>query len=499
MSSSEGGHKRIAKNTLFMYIRLLVTMPVAFITSRLILNELGVSDYGIYNAVAGIVMLFSTLRAAFASATQRFYNVSIGKKDNRVSEIFTTSFVIHLIIALILICVLEVFGHWFINNEMNYPIERRDVVLFLFQMIVLSSTFQVINIPFDAMVIANERMVFYSYVSVIESLLKLAVAYSLLHYHGDKLLMFSISIPCIGALVLISTIIYCRRNFSELKFVRPTEKGLAKELSKFAGWSLVGNLVYSFVNEGVNLLLNVFGGVVANAARGITYQIKNALQQVLVTTFVSVRPQAIQMYVKGELTKFFAIIYTYSKIIYFLGLIMVVPMYFYVEDVLMIWLGQIQPYVVGFIKVMLIHILVRSFHEPLDVIFKASGRIKQYQIISSVVNVLIIPVVWVLLKLSYPLYSVFFVLVFFEVVLWIALVQLATLDGLSVKDYIKYVLIRALVVTICSFICAFFSQLISAHFIVKVLLLVIVNLALIFVLGLSRSEGRSLLSLIKRR
>lgn len=499
MGIAEGGHKRIAKNTLFMYIRLLVTMPVAFITSRFVLNELGVSDYGIYNAVAGIVMLFSTLRAAFASATQRFYNVSLGQKDNKVPEIFTTSFLIHLLIAFILVCVLEIFGNWFINNEMNYPIERRDVVLFLFQMIVLSSIFQVINIPFDALVIANERMVFYSYISVAESFLKLIVAYSLVHFHGDKLLLFSITIPCIGALVLTCTILYCIKNFKDLKFVKPSEKTLAKELSKFAGWSLVGNVVYSFVNEGVNLLLNVFGGVVANAARGITYQIKNAILQVLSTTFVSVHPQAIQMYVRGEINSFFSIIYTYSKIIYFLGLIMVAPLFFYVDDVLMIWLGQVQPYAIGFIKISLIHILIRSFHGPLDVIFKASGRIRQYQILSSLVNVLILPISWGLLRLFYPLNSVFITLLFFEFVLWIALVILAKSDGLRIKEYIRYVLINVVLVTVLSFICAYFSQLIQIHFLVKVALLVLIILGIIFGFGVSKSEKKFVINFIKRR
>ena len=178
---------------------------------------------------------------------------------------------------------------------------------------------------------------------------------------------------------------------------------------------------------------------------------------------------------------------------------MVVPMFFYVEDVLMIWLGQIQPYVVGFIKIMLIHILVRSFHEPLDVIFKASARIRQYQILSSSINVLILPISWILLKLSYPVYSVFFALVFFEFVLWIALVILATGDGLCVKDYIKCVLINVILVTAFSFICGYFSQLISAYFLIKVVLLVILIAGLIFVFGLSGPERRFMVNFLKRR
>ena len=330
MSSSVGGHKRIAKNTLFMYIRLLVTMPVAFITSRIVLNELGVTDYGIYNAVAGIVMFFSTLRGAFASATQRFYNVFIGKGDKqKLSEVFTTSLLIHCIIAIVLICAIEFFGYWFINNEMNYPVERRNVTLFLFQMIVLATSFQIINIPFDAMVIAHERMSFYSYISVTESILKLAVAYFLVHFHGDKLFLYSLSIPCIGAFVLLATVFYCFKEFKSIRLVIPKEKQLAKELSKFAGWSLVSNMVYSFVNEGLNLLLNVFGGVLANTARGIAYQVKNAIHQVLSSTFVSVRPQAIQMYSRNEYDSFYTIIYTYSKIIYFLAVLIIIPIFYY--------------------------------------------------------------------------------------------------------------------------------------------------------------------------
>lgn len=497
---SVSGHKRIAKNTLFMYIRLLVTMPVAFITSRLILNELGVSDYGIYNAVAGIVMFFSTLRGAFASATQRFYNVYIGQGENdKLSEIFSTSFIIHCIITLLLVCIIEVFGHWFINHEMNYPIERRDVTLFLFQMIVLSTSFQIMIIPFDAMVIANERMSFYSYVSVAEAVIKLGVAYFLINFKGDKLFLYSISIPCIGLLVLFTTIVYCLKNFKDIKLIRPKEKILAKELSKFAGWSLISNMVYSFVNEGINLLLNVFGGVIANTARGIAYQVKNAIHQVLSNTFVSVRPQAIQMYARKEYDSFFGIIYTYSKIIYFLAIIIIIPLFFFVDNVLQLWLGQIPDYSDVFLKILLIHTLIRAFHEPLDVIFKASGRIQQYESITIILRVLIFPLCWLFLKLSFPIYSVFIILVLDELVLWISLILLAKTDGLDLLKYFTHVIFPVGIVTVLSFSLTYLIKSISCSFIPNVLLSIIAIIGFVWVLGMSKTEKEVIFNIIKSR
>lgn len=489
MSSSVGGHKRIAKNTLYMYIRLLVTMPVAFITSRLILNELGVSDYGIYNAVAGIVVLFSTLRGAFASATQRFYNVFIGQGEKtKLSETFTVSLLIHCAITVLLVCVIEVFGLWFINNEMNYPIERRGVTLFLFQMIVLSTSFQIMNIPFDALIIAYERMSFYSYVSVAESILKLGTAFLMIHFNGDKLLFYAISIPCVRILILVVSVIYCRNNFSNIKLVRLKDKLLAKELTKFAGWSMIGNVVYSFVNEGTNLLLNVFGGVLANTARGIALQVKNAIQQVLSNTFVSVRPQAIQLYARGEYSSFFNIIFTYSKIIYYLALLIVVPIYYYIDNILSLWLGQVPDYSVIFLKILLIHTLVRAFHEPLDVIYKASGRVKQYELLTITIRLLVFPLCWIFLKLSFPIYCVFVIQLFAEVILWLSLVVLAKYDGLSQCKYVTNVIIPISLVTLVSFGCSYLFQFTSITYLFKIVILIFITLGIIWMLGMSKYE-----------
>lgn len=492
-------NKKIVKNSFWLYIRLLLTMPVAFYTSRILLQQLGVTDFGIYNAVGGIVTMFASLRAAFASATQRFYNYEIGKGNiNELNKIFNVSLLIHIAIALCLVLIIELVGFWFIQNKLVVPIGRLSAVYWIFQCSILSTVFVVLMIPFDAMIIARERMGFYAYLSIIDVILKLLMVLSLIYIDVDKLKMYASFVAMVSFIVFLLSIVYCRRNFKELRVQLYWNKSLFIKMGSFASWNLIGNMAYTFVNEGANILLNLFGGVIANAARGITYQIKNTVTVLLGNAMTAMRPQATQEYAAGNTERFFSMIIFSSKFLFFMAAIIAIPLFFYVEKVLMIWLGQVPQYSVIFIKIVLFQIIVRSYHEPLDVIFKSSGRVKSYQLLSTILSVSIFPIAYFLLKNDYPVYVVFIVMLVLELVIWIALVLLASREGLSIKQYfIKVVLPSICILLLFLLVGYLFSFYVNDYIqntVLEILCLVSLYLLIVFLIGLSKNERIVLLS-----
>lgn len=495
-------NKKIAKNTLYLYLRLLVTMPLAFYTSRVLLQQLGVDDFGIYNAVSGIVVMFSSLRGAFASATQRFYNFAIGKGENKkLFSIFSTSITIHFFICIILITAIEVFGLWFIKNELVFPIERINAVYFVFQTVVISTVFIIMMIPFDAMVIAKERMSFYAHISILDVIFKLALVLSLFYIEIDKLKLYAIFMMLVSIIICSITIIYCYKNFIEIRGIIKFDKKIFKEMASFSIWNLFGNIAYSLVHEGINLILNLFGGVVANAARSISYQIRSAISTILVNSMTAMRPQATQNYANGNFTRFYNLIYLFSKILFCLACIMVLPFAFYITEILQLWLGIIPQYSEIFVLLILCHILVRSFHEPLDVIFKSSGRMKQYQLKSIFISVFTLPTSWILLKIGFPIYIVFLIMILSELLVLMSLLHLAQKDGLSIPIYIKKVILpssRVLLINIL-FGIILTTQLNNIYFIFNILIFICFSILSIFTIGLEKGERQILLALIKKR
>lgn len=491
--------QKIAKNTLFMYLRLILTIPLSFITSRIVLQQLGVVDFGIYNVVGGIISFFAILRSSFAAATQRFYNVAIASDDNAaLSRIYTTSLVVHVIIALALVLAIEIFGIWFIHHKMNYPVERTADVYFCFHLAVAALVFTIITIPFDAMVIAKERISFYAYLSILDIVLKLLLVCALIFITGDKLRIYAITQFIVPILLLLITFAYFKKNFPEVRLARFDAKSF-REMSVFTGWGLLGNIGYSLSNQGTNLLLNVFGGVIVNTAQGISMQVRTIITKILGDTIVSVRPQGIQLFAKNERQEFFNLIYTYTKVLFALAVILCLPLIIYARQVLHFWLGSVPEYSTGFVILILLFCIVRSVHGPLDLVYHASGRMKPYQICALLAAVATFSLSWVALKLGFGVYSVYVIFMITDFLLSMSMVLMARRDGLAFGTFLHKAILPSLIF-FC--VCAVFSYglyLMQLNFIVGIGISVCFNLTVAFYGLLSKSQRTTIISKVKNK
>lgn len=492
-------NKKIARNTLYMYLRLMVTIPLAFYTSRVVIQELGVDDYGVYQAIAGIIAMFTTLRTAFDSATQRYYNVAIAQNDESLlSQMYSSSLFIHSTIAVALVIIIEIFGTWFIKYKMNYPIEQASDVYFVFHTMVISVIFMVLTIPYSGMIVAKEHMKFYAYLSIIDVVLKLGLVFLLVFIKADKLRVYAVFQMSVFIILFILNYLYFRKNFTEVRIKRFSKK-IIKNMSSFSGWAFLGNICYSLVHEGVNLLLNVFGGVIANAARGIAIQVRGVISNILTTTIMSARPQATQLFVLGERTAFWDIIYRYSKILFLLSSLMVIPIFIYSKEIINLWLGVEPQYSVIFLQLLMLYTLIRSFHEPLDIVFKSSGRMKVYQLTTVSISSMTFFLGWFLLKRGFPIFTPFIILCIIETVLLFALIYQAKVEGITYGIYAVRVLKPCCIYALFTITLSFTIKTLINNWFVSLTLSELFIVICIFIIGLTKNEKEMLITKIKDR
>jgi O-antigen/teichoic acid export membrane protein len=319
----ENNNKRIARNTLLLYFRMLLTMAVSFYTVRVVLDTLGVRDYGIYNVVGGVVTMFSFLSATMASASQRFFAFEIGRKNfEQLKKTFGITMTIYFIIGLVILILAETVGLWFLNTRMTIPLERLEAARWVYQFSILSFMVTMFSIPYNAAIVAHERMNAYAYVSIMEVLLKLGAVYMLVAFSFDKLKLYSILIFVVISITSMTYRIYCRKNFEECRVSFYWEKGLFKEIVTYSGWNLFGALASIFNNQGINIMLNLFFGPVVNAAQAIAYQINTAINQFVQNFLMAARPQITKYYANGELEQMLKLVFQSSKISFFLLFIM---------------------------------------------------------------------------------------------------------------------------------------------------------------------------------
>ena len=307
-------NKRIAKNTMFLYVRMLLIMGVNLYTSRIVLQTLGVEDFGIYNVVGSIVVAFSFISGPLGSATQRYYNFELGRDDKAgLNLVFNHSVLIYALLSILIFIVIEIGGFWFIKNKMLLPNERLDVALFAFHFSVFAFVVSLFKTPFESLIIAHEKMSYYAYVSIVEVVLNLLNAYSLSFFSLDKLKLYAINRFLIIAIVFACVFIYTRRKFVYVYFVRIWNKNVFKSLLSFSGWSLFGSVASMSANQGLNILLNVFFGVIVNAAMGIASQVNGAVNQFVSNFQVAFRPQIVKLYASGQLDQLRSLIMNTSK------------------------------------------------------------------------------------------------------------------------------------------------------------------------------------------
>lgn len=452
MTNTAENNKRIAKNTLLLYLRMFLMMGVTLYTSRAILNILGVENFGIYNVVAGVVVLFTFLNSAMASATQRYINFALGKKDIEAAKrIFSMSLTSHFIIASIVIIAAETIGLWFVITQLNIPADKLNSAIWTYQLAMATCCLQIIRVPYNASIIAYESMSFYAWISIIEAILKLAIVYLLLICKGDYLIIYSLLLFLVVGIINLLYKYYCNKNFETTLYSFFWDYKLFKEFTSFSGWSLIGGLANVSAQQGLNLIINIFCGVTVNASVGIANQVNTAVNSFLTNFQTAFNPQIIKSYASNEIKYFMELIFSTSKFSYFLMLFISFPILTNCEFILKIWLNNVPPYTVEFTQLMIIFILFDAISGPLWISVQATGKIRNYQILMGSLILLNIPFSLILMSLGYSPVYVFVTRVVLNIATLTArIIYLKPIINLPIRKFIKQVLIKIGIVTAIS-------------------------------------------------
>jgi len=434
---------------------MLLTLGVSLYTSRVILNTLGVEDFGIYNVVGSIVMMFSFFNSAMSSATQRFMSYELGKNDaKQLKKVFSMSVNIHGVIAATILILAETIGLWFLNVKLNIPIERMDAANWVYQFSILSFFFTVVGVPYNAMIIAHERMKVYAYVSIVEVILKLIVVFVLVWFGYDKLKMYASLIFIVSVFVWFLYKSYCKSNFPESTYQFFWDKPLFKIMMNYASWSLFGNVAAVAMGQGVNILLNIFFGPVVNSARGIAYQVNSAVGGFVNNFQMAMNPQIIKSYAANDWQYMHLLIFQGSKYSFFLLFFISMPILMEAEAVVKWWLKIVPENTVIFCRLVLINALIDCISGPLMTAAQATGKIKKYQAVIGGLLLLVLPISYVLLKEGFSPHATFYVGISVSMLaLFLRLLILKPMLNLSVMKFTRIVLIRILLVTVSSIIC----------------------------------------------
>lgn len=441
--------KRIVRNTILLYVRMLLIMGVTLYTSRIVLNVLGVEDFGIYNVVAGIVIMFSFLNGAMSQSTQRFLSFEMGQaKFCRLQKIFSLSLTVHLGIACLILLLAETAGLWFFQTQMNIPAERETAACWIYQFSIFSFMVSVMQVPYHAAIIAHERMQVYAYISIAEVVLKLLVVYMLAVMPGDKLKVYGVLM--FGTTVFIAFLYrgYCTRVFPECRYQFVWEWALYKKLTSFAGWSMFGNLAWLVKSQGLNLTLNLFFGPLLNASYGIANQVNTAINSFVLNFTTALNPQIIKSYAAADRSYMLHLLFRGARFSYYLLLLLTLPLLIETKEILRLWLKVVPDYTVIFTRLVLVNSLLESFAYPMGSCILATGKIKGYQLLVGGTIMLNLPVAWVLLKWHFAPQVVFVVSVVIScITLAERLFILHYLIKLNIKQFLMDVFGKSIGVT----------------------------------------------------
>ena len=397
----KGDGKRIAKNTLFLYIRMLVSVVVSLFTVRVIWEVLGVDNYGIFNVVGGVVLMFQFINNAMVASSQRFISFELGRGNiERLRGVFSTSLITHILLALVILFVAETIGLWFVSTQLNIPPDKTSAAFWVYQCSVAALMVTTLSVPYNSCIVAHEHLMAFGYFGILEVILKLAIVYMLIILPGDKLIVYAILVLAVSIVMRTIYGIYCKRHFEECVFTKKRERGLLSEMFAFAGWSFIGNFGFSVREQGLNVLLNIFFNVAVNAAKGIATQVNTVLNGFTSSFQTALAPQITKLYASGNTDEMMKIVEKGGKFSFFLLLLIVVPLYACCPYVLELWIKNVAPYTVGFLRLLLIVALIDVFVNPIVTALQATGKIRNFQIIICLIMVSSLPLAWIWLKFN---------------------------------------------------------------------------------------------------
>lgn len=451
---SETNNKRIAKNTLLLYVRMLLMMVIGLYTSRVILDKLGEVDFGIYNVVGGFVTMFTVVSGAMTTATQRFLSFEIGKgKDGNVKGIFSTMIYIHLFLALIILLLGEGVGVWFLNTHMNFPADRYDAANWVFQLSLLVFIIDVINVPYNGALIAYEKMSAFAYFSIFDAIFKLTICYVITLTPFDKLVVYAVLMALIQLLLLLMYFFYAKCKFKECRFTGKFNKEYGRNVGSFVSWNLIGSLAGIAKEQGVNVVLNMFFGPAVNAARGVAYQVLSKLNGFVANFQMAMNPQIIKTYASAELDDMYKLVFRGAKFSYLLLLTLSLPVVIEAPLILNLWLKEVPNYTVIFLQIAIFTALLNTLSNPLIVTMHATGKVRDYQIVVGGLSLLTLPLVWIALKMGAAPYMAMVIAFAVELICHFArLYMLVRSINFPMMAFIKDVTLRVAVITILSLI-----------------------------------------------
>lgn len=483
---------------------MLFTMAVGLYTSRVILNVLGITDYGIYNVVGGIITMFGFINGSMASASSRFITFELGKGDKRKLRIvFGQCLSIHLFIAIFVLLLGETIGLWFIYEKVQIPIERFSAAVIVYHLSVATSFLNIMSVPYNAAIIAHEKMSAFAYITILDVILKLLIVYLLIIFPFDKLVVYAILLFMVQILDQAIYFLYSFKKFGEARTGFKWNKKLFKDMSSFAGWSLFGNLAATLFGQGLNILINLFFGPTVNAARGIAVQVQNVIGNFIRNFQTALNPQITKRYASGELDSMHNLIFTSSKFSFFLMMLLSFPVLINTNYILTIWLKTVPEYTTSFVRIMLLVSLIDTLSNPLVISAQATGRIRIYQQVVGGILLAILPISYITLKAGAPAYSVFIVMLICNIIAQCARIYLIRpLIRLSIKRYLSKVFMKICSVSIFSIIICYIISLTHqtttfSYFIMDSITSIIASFTAIYYLGLDKDEKAFILSKVK--
>lgn len=503
MLDYSSNNKRIAANSIFLSIRMVIVLCLTFYTTRKMLEILGAMDYGVYNVVCGFVAMFAFLNTSMSNSIQRFYNYEYGKNGEQgANNVYCTAILIQFLLAIIIIILTESFGLWYIHNKMVIPYDRLIAAEWIFQFSIFSFLFVIIQAPYSAAVMAHERMGFFAIVNVLDAILKLAIVLILPYLNNDQLIMYGVLVAIISVFNFLIYYIYCKKNFVEIKTRRFFDKHLFFSMLGFSGWNLFGTFGGIMKEQGINLVNNSFFGPIVNAAQGVSSQISGGLQSFVNNITIPVRPQVVQSYALGDIRRMMSLTYSISKLSSCCLLMMAIPVALEIDYILKLWLGDNVPeHTNTFTIIILITTLVNNLNSATSGIVHATGVMKYYQLFGSVINIISVPVAYFLLKVN-AIPEMAYICVLFGTVAshTVGLFVVRSLVGMTISEYYKEVVMPIIIVLFFSMLTIYPIHFYMNYGILRLCVVTLTSILTVLVVSiygaLNRSERHLLTQLL---
>ena len=498
--------QRLAKNTIILYFRMFVMMAIGLYTSRIVLQTLGVKDYGTYNVVGGVVSMFSIVSSSLSTSISRFITFELGRKNKeRLNKVFSTAINVQLLLSIIVVVLMELVGVWFLNTQMNIPDGRMGAANWVFQLSIVSFVLGLLMVPYNASIIAHEDMGVFAYMTLLDAVLKLLIVYVLYITPFDKLITYAILLFFVSLLMRSIYAIYCKRYYEECTYHFVHDKPLLKEMTSFAGWNFLGNGSWILNNQGVNILINIFFGVTLNAARGIATQVDQMVQNFVRNFMTALNPQITKSYAAGNLEYMHKLIYAGAKYSALLMLFFVIPICLEADLILHLWLGDVVPdYAPIFVRLTLLSSMCVILGNTLITAVFATGKIRNYELVMGLMALSNFPIVWIAFKLGaspVAAYIVYFFVYF--VMVFVRLYMVKDLIHMSAWTYVKEVFLRVAIVGILSLSLPFLITYLEEDSFLRLVEVCAVSalgtIGSVLIFGMKRDEKKLVFGFIKKK